>query len=126
MQWKPFNLSSFVTGLVTGVLLLSIGIGGFRMLHPPSPTFTRGSGNFPAGGQNTSRMAARLGITEDELNKELQSGKTMQQIAQEHGVTFGGGGGFGRNRSGTGAAASSLSTSGAVTSVASSSSSVTK
>jgi hypothetical protein len=37
-------------------------------------------------------MAQRLGITQDQLQQELNSGKTFQQIAQEHGVQMGAGG----------------------------------
>ncbi len=36
-----------------------------------------------------SRMAERFGMTEADLQKEIATGKTMQQIAQEHGVQFG-------------------------------------
>lgn len=37
-------------------------------------------------GRNTSQMAERMGMTEAELQQELDAGKTMQQIATERGV----------------------------------------
>jgi hypothetical protein len=50
-------------------------------------------------------MAQRLGVTEDALRQELATGKTLQQIAQEHGVQFGdrrtGSGSFVRSGSGS-------------------------
>lgn len=93
---KQFHPLSFVLGIVSGALLLLIGVGTMHALHPaPANRFVGG------GAPNTARMAQRLGISEDELQKELQSGKTMQQIAQEHGVTFGAGGGGGFRNGGS-------------------------
>ncbi|MHB8916689.1 MAG: DUF2680 domain-containing protein [Desulfocucumaceae bacterium] len=42
---------------------------------------------FKDFGRNNGDMAKILGITEDELKSELQSGKKMQQILADHGVT---------------------------------------
>lgn len=40
------------------------------------------------GGRNLDGMASILGITSDELKAELESGKTMQDIVTEHGLTM--------------------------------------
>ena len=40
------------------------------------------------GPMNDTALAAKLGITAAQLQTELQSGKTLQQIATEHGVTL--------------------------------------
>lgn len=42
--------------------------------------------------ERTERMAENLGMTVEELEKELESGKTMMEIAEERGVEmpFGG------------------------------------
>lgn len=98
---KQFHALSFAFGLVSGALLLLLFIGGARVLHPARAVV--GSGQFGARGAGSARMAQRLGISQDELQKELSSGKTMQQIMSEHGIdpsTFGNGGGFGRGGSG--------------------------
>ncbi len=52
------------------------------------------------GGQNISAMAEQLGMTVEDLQKELQSGKNMRDLATEKGVEllFGG-----RMRGGSGA-----------------------
>lgn len=95
---------SYLSGVLTGTILVGC-IGLATHLFRPSGTGTTPPGTFQqqngnrAG--NTARMAERLGITEVELQKELDSGKTMQQITQEHGVTFG--------RRGSGATLSSSS-----------------
>lgn len=104
---KRFHPLSFGLGLASGLIVVVIVAAGFRALHPAS-TFAR-NGTFQGGAGNISRMAQRMGMTQDELQKELDSGKTMQQIAQEHGVQFGGssrrnGGSFG-GANGTGSTA---------------------
>jgi len=43
---------------------------------------------FGERGPKGAAMAERLGMTEDELKAALESGKTIQEIAQEHGVTL--------------------------------------
>ncbi len=44
-------------------------------------------GGFGQGSDLTA-LATKLGITADQLKTEMQSGKTVQQIATEHGVTL--------------------------------------
>jgi hypothetical protein len=107
---KTFHPLSFALGLASGVLVLIVVFGSIRLIHGGNPTFAAGTGRgnygqqFGGGaGPNTARMAQRLGITQDELQKELDSGKTVQEIAAEHGVQFGGRGqGNGGPRSGSG------------------------
>lgn len=45
-------------------------------------------------------LAEKLGMTEDQLKTELDSGKTIEQIAQEHGVTLPAKRGMGMKRHG--------------------------
>lgn len=79
---------SFALGLGTGVLLFVIAFSGLRLLHPAT-TPARTFGN-QQGGQNITRTAERLGMTEAEVQKELDSGKTMRDIMAEHdGLTAG-------------------------------------
>ncbi len=96
-----FHLRSFVFGVASGLLILLIVVGGYRVLKPSSQTMQSSTGTSEVqsgqGGLSTSRMAQRFGITEAELQQELASGKTMQQIASEHGVTY-----TGRRQTGSG------------------------
>lgn len=101
---RNFHLTSFILGIVSGILILFLFVGGKHLLWPSTQTGTpTGRGTFQQGGgagANISRMAQRLGMTEDELKKELASGKTIQDIAKEKGVTLG----AGRGQTGSGAA----------------------
>jgi len=101
---KNFHPTSFILGLVSGILILFLFVGGKHLLWPSTQTGTvTGREAFQQGGgagANTSRMAQRLGMTEDELKKELASGKTFQEIAKEKGVTLG----VGRGQTGSGTA----------------------
>ncbi len=90
---KP-HYPSFFAGIASGFVVLLLIIGGMHLFFPAQ---SRGRG------ANLARMAQRMGITQDQLQQELNSGKTMQEIAQEHGVQFGGGfGGGGAGRFGAG------------------------
>ena len=91
---KKIHLPSFGLGIVSGLLILLLVSGGMKLMNKT------GDGNG-ANGFGLARMAERLNISESDLQKELQSGKTFQQIAQEHGVQygFGRGGGFGSGSS---------------------------
>ena len=52
-----------------------MGMGlGFEMKH--------------GGKRGPGDLAAKLGLTEDQLRTELDSGKTIQEIATEHGITL--------------------------------------
>lgn len=90
---KHFHLLSFVLGMASGFLVLFLVIGGYRLVRPArsgSPMGARGAwqqqGGF--GAPNTARMAERLGMTEAELQAELQGGKTLQDIAKEKGIVL--------------------------------------
>ena len=91
---KSFHPLSFALGLGSGLLVLVLFVGTMRMMTggQRGRLDAQNGGNFRQfggnGGPNTARMAQRLGMTEAELQAEIDGGKTMQQIAQEHGVTF--------------------------------------
>ncbi len=109
---KPFHPLSFTLGLASGLIVLVIVVGSWRLASPSTGaprmngTFqqTGGIGGPGGAGPNTARMAERLGITEAELQEALDSGKTMQQIAEERGrdlpVRTGTGGMMGRRGGG--------------------------
>lgn len=96
-----FHLQSFGIGLGTGLVTLLLVAGGMHLVR--GNAYSQGGNrmgqhqqdNGAGHAPNTARMAERLGISEDELKKELASGKTMQDIAKEHGVEMPMGG---RNR----------------------------
>ena len=80
---KSLHIPSFIGGIASGVIILALVGSVWRWGRPYNSDF--------AGGRrmmNTQQMAERFGMTEQELQKELDSGKTMPQIAQEHGVNF--------------------------------------
>ncbi|MFA6039367.1 MAG: hypothetical protein WCV62_01400 [Candidatus Peribacteraceae bacterium] len=90
---KTFHPLSFALGLASGLLVLLILAGSWRLIRPaPNPGSFPMGGNFQEGGAGLSRMAERLGMTEADLQKELDSGKTLQEIAAERGVEMPAGG----------------------------------
>ncbi len=96
---KNLHLFSVATGVVSGLILLFVWSASMHLFFPAQTVITSSASQQGTGtGPNLARMATRLGITQAALQKELDSGKTMQQIAAEYGVTFGGG-----RRSGSGA-----------------------
>ncbi len=101
---RGIHPKSFGLGVASGVVVLLLIAGGMHLLQPRRGAFggPMGGGTFQqGGGPNLARMAERFGMTEDELRKEMESGKTMQQIATEHGVDMSAG--FGRGpRGGSG------------------------
>ncbi|MDB4978089.1 MAG: hypothetical protein JWM56_275 [Candidatus Peribacteria bacterium] len=96
---KQLHFPSFSLGILSGIIMVGIGVIGLHGVHPSANTSAAGAGGsngFGGGnGRNLTRAAQRFNMTEAELQKELDSGKTMQQITQEHGVTFGGNSGQG-------------------------------
>jgi hypothetical protein len=95
---KTFHPLSFGLGLGSGLLVLVLIFGAMRIFGGPARGgFPRDSRNFQQmrganGGPNVGMMAERFGMTEAELQAELDSGKTMQQIAEEHGIELPAGG----------------------------------
>jgi len=84
------HLPSLGLGILSGLIVLVVISAGLHLAAAPS-TSAAAAGRAP----NLTRMAQRFGMTEADLQKEMADGKTLQQIAQEHGVTFGGRGGQG-------------------------------
>lgn len=121
---RGIHPKSFGLGVASGVVVLLLIAGGMHLLQPRRGGLGGpGGGTFQQGGApNLARMAQRFGMTEDELSKEIASGKTMQQIAIEHGVDMSAGFGGRGPRDGSGAmlqssAASAVSGSGNAMSV---------
>jgi hypothetical protein len=124
---QRFHPLSFVLGIVSGLVILVLVAGTMRMFTPASSATARSGGFGNGGTQNLSRLSQRLGISESDLQKELASGKTLQEIAQEHGVQLGNGRGFNRSsvsgsgavdvRTGTGSSSPVLSSSSAQSSL---------
>lgn len=108
---KALHTSSFLLGLASGALILTLIFGGLRLLGAPSQSASQqGQGSS----MSLDRMAERFGMTTSELQKELDSGKTIRDIAQEHGAQFGGrrgGSGAVLSASGSSLASSSSQTS---------------
>lgn len=107
---KRFDFTSFVAGVVGGILLLLLFMAGTRTatLFRSPDTVAPGTRQLRQGnrqGFNLSNMAERLGMTEAELQTELQSGKTFRDIAAEKGIDLGSfqRGGSGSLRTGSGA-----------------------
>ncbi|HVW66697.1 MAG TPA: hypothetical protein VHA78_03105 [Candidatus Peribacteraceae bacterium] len=87
------RFGSFGLGVASGLVVLALFSGVNHLIHPVSAqgAYARGGGFGQNGTPNLARLSQRLGISQDQLQKELQSGKTIQQIMQENGTTFGGG-----------------------------------
>lgn len=99
---RRFHPLSFSLGLLSGLLVLVLFAGGMRLLQPAPSGFPGNRGarqQQGTGGSNLSRMAERLGMTEQELQSALTSGKSLQDIAKERGVDLPAGGFRGANRS---------------------------
>lgn len=117
---KTIHPLSFILGLASGLLILLLAVGGLRILRPtpagpPSMRGNRMAGQQRPGGagQNLSRIAEQLGMTEADLRKELQNGRNLRDIAKEKNVELPMGG-QNRMRNGSG---TTLSSSGSSTSV---------
>lgn len=87
------KMSVLIAGLL--VALLVIGVIGATSAYAQSQTSALlhgggpGDGRGPRLGQVELEAAAKaLGMTTDELTTALQSGKTLEQVAQDAGVDF--------------------------------------
>jgi hypothetical protein len=68
-----------------------VGGGGFgRGLGRGGPGFGRGGGGFFGGGGQLAAAATYLGVTQAELQSDLQSGKTLASVATAQGKTAAG------------------------------------
>lgn len=88
---KQFNILSFGLGILTGVIVLLLVGGSLRLMRPSPDSATR---NMQGAGQEQrlQRMADTLEMSVADLQKELESGKTMQEIAAERGKELPAGG----------------------------------
>ncbi|MFA7681400.1 MAG: hypothetical protein WCX61_00010 [Candidatus Peribacteraceae bacterium] len=91
---------SFAVGLVSGLIVFLLVFGIRALVSSPSATQNtvdslrfqqQGSPTTPTGeqmdpAQRLERMAERFGMTAEELQQELDAGKAIQDIAEEHGV----------------------------------------
>ena len=93
------NKKSLLIGGVLAALLVAVLVGvGARSVYaqsstpttPTTPQQGRGPGGHSGGLSLTGLQIAaqKLGMTTDELITALQSGKTLEQVAQEKGVNF--------------------------------------
>ncbi|MDD5103740.1 MAG: hypothetical protein PHX93_05060 [Candidatus Peribacteraceae bacterium] len=90
---KTFHPSSFVYGLISGAIILFLFGGVMRFLRPGVSSSPRGRTGQQQErrigmGQNMKGIAEQLGMTEDELQTELKSGKNLRDLAEERGVPF--------------------------------------
>lgn len=112
---KNFNLKSYLVGLGTGLVILVVFIFAKPYVSPETQTqFPRGGqfdsqqrgqfqgqqggqgGQFPPEGmqpqggmmneERLQSMAEQFGMTVEELQAEMDAGKTLPEIAEEHGV----------------------------------------
>lgn len=85
---KTIHPLSFIAGAVTGCLLLLIVNSAIHWMHPVRTNqFMQPDGNRAFQTQDPAAIAERLGMSEEDLQKELSSGKTMPEIMREHGMT---------------------------------------
>jgi hypothetical protein len=86
------KMSVVITGLLAALLV--VGVVGATNAYAQGSTTTPfhgrgpGDGRGPLGAPELEAAAKALGMTTDELTTALQSGKTLEQIAQDAGVDF--------------------------------------
>ena len=101
---KLFHLRSYIIGVITGVVIIIIFVSAKSFLKPESEyDFSSNSnfdrqerGEFQREGMqgrimnedSLQGMAERIGITIEELQVELDAGKTLPEIAEERGMEF--------------------------------------
>jgi hypothetical protein len=85
------KISILIGGLL--VALLVVGVIGARNVYAQEPSGIMMHGRGPGGGRGLGQAgleaaAEALDMTTEELTTALQSGKTLEQIAEEAGVDF--------------------------------------
>ncbi len=98
------KIISFVAWIIVGALLLSgyyYAIWAKAQSNSSFPGWQRWAMMDPKNMTDAQleKMATRVGMTKDELKKELDSGKDLRTIMQEKGVSFGGRWGSGSTNS---------------------------
>ncbi|MDD5769727.1 MAG: hypothetical protein PHE25_02065 [Candidatus Gracilibacteria bacterium] len=86
MKEKIFSL---LAGILIGVILC-FGYNYF-LNTKTNQSFSRNGGNSQMTPEKLQSTADRLGMTKEDLQKELDSGKNIRDIMTEKGVSFGGG-----------------------------------
>jgi hypothetical protein len=89
------NKRTILIGGILAALLIAVLVGvGANNVYAQSPSTTLMHGGPGGGGRGGFSLtwlkiaADKLGMTTDELITELQSGKTLEQVAQEKGVNY--------------------------------------
>lgn len=86
--------SILIGGLLVALMVTVLAGVGVSSVYAQSPTQTLAHGRGPGGKGGGFSLtgiqvaAEKLGMTTDELITALQSGKTLEQIAQEKGVDY--------------------------------------
>ena len=87
--------SILIGGLLVALVVTILAGVGVSSVYAQSPSQTLAHGRGPGGGGGRGLSltglqvaAEKLGMTTDELIADLQSGKTLEQIAQEKGVDY--------------------------------------
>ncbi len=87
--------SILIGGLLVALVVTVLAGVGVSSVYAQSPSQTLAHGRGPGGGgggglslTGLQVAAEKLGMTTDELIAALQSGKTLEQIAQEKGVDY--------------------------------------
>ncbi|MBI2523622.1 hypothetical protein HYW84_04355 [Candidatus Peregrinibacteria bacterium] len=96
---KNFDLRSYVVGLLTGLVLLGIAMGMKMVLLRDSAGTRRErylqNDSGRSGGldnpERLQRMAEQLDMSVEDLQRELDAGKTLPELFKEHGVEWQGG-----------------------------------
>lgn len=90
MQTQMTNGKTQMDALKTACGNAEGGMSGLGFGSGPMDGWNHGpmKGSMRGGMMNSTALATKLGITADQLKTELQSGKTIQDIAKEHGVTL--------------------------------------
>jgi len=89
------NKRTILIGSILAALLVAVLVGvGATSVYAQSSSTTLAHGGPGGGGRGGFSLswlkiaADKLGMTTDELITELQSGKTLEQVAQEKGVDY--------------------------------------
>lgn len=90
LNMKKFNLKSYLTGLFSGLLVCLFVLAVFKLFQPDNnqirPRYPQNITGLRDDPERLEMMAERFGMTAEELQAELDAGKTMREIAEEKGL----------------------------------------